>query len=59
MPYGKEVRGKKLVVFNKDTGEVKGRYPNTDEGRVRAQHQINLLRAIDHGWEPTGAPAKK
>jgi hypothetical protein len=59
MPYDKEVRGNKLVVFNKDTGDVKGRYPNTPEGEQRAQHQLNLLRAIDHGWKPTGATAKK
>ena len=59
MPYDIEKRGKKLAVVNKDSGDVKGTFPDTTEGKNRAQRQINLLNAIDHGWEPTGAKAKK
>ncbi len=59
MPYDIEKRGKKLAVVNKDTGDVKGTFPDTPEGRKKAQRQINLLRAVDHGWKPTGAEAKK
>ena len=27
--------------------------------KAKAQRQANLLRAIDHGWVPTGKPARK
>lgn len=25
---------------------------------AKAQRQANLLRAVEHGWKPTGEPAK-
>lgn len=55
MPYDIEKRGEKFVVFNTETKDVKGRH----DSKIEAQRQINLLRAIEHGWEPTGAPARK
>lgn len=41
-------------------------YRVTHDGKVsakrttkkKAQRQANLLRAIEHGWEPTGKPAR-
>jgi hypothetical protein len=27
--------------------------------KAKAQKQANLLRAVEHGWVPTGKPAKK
>lgn len=55
MPYAMEQRGKKWVVFNTETKDVKG----THDSKIKAQRQINLLRAVEHGWEPTGAKARK
>ena len=54
MPYDIEKRGEKWVVFNTSTKDVKG----THGSRVKAQRQINLLRGIEKGWEPTGKAAK-
>lgn len=56
MPYDIDKRGNKWVVYNTETGSVKGRH-DTEE---KAQRQINLLRGIEHGnWKPTGKPARK
>jgi hypothetical protein len=55
MPYAIEKKGSKFVVRNTDTGDVKG----THDSREKAQRQVNLLRGVEHGWKPTGAPAKK
>ncbi len=55
MPYTIRETGNKFVVVNTDTGKVKG----VHDSRIKAQRQINLLRAIKHGWEPTGAKARK
>lgn len=54
MPYAIRKRGKKFVVINEDTGDVKGRH--STEGK--AQRQVNLLRGIEHGWKPTGKQAR-
>jgi hypothetical protein len=27
--------------------------------KAKAQAQANLLRGIEHGWKPTGKPARK
>lgn len=27
--------------------------------KKKAERQANLLRAVDHGWEPTGEPARE
>lgn len=55
MPHAIEKRGEKWVVLNTETKDVKGRH----DSKVKAQRQINLLRAVEHGWEPTGAKARK
>ena len=55
MPYDIEKRGEKWVVVNTETKDVKGRH----DSKAKAQRQINLLRAVEHGWEPTGKPARK
>lgn len=55
MPYDYEKRGKKWVVFNSETKDVKG----THDSEIGARRQINLLRGIERGWEPTGAKARK
>lgn len=55
MPYDIEKRGEKWVVFNTETKDVKGRH----DSRIKAQRQINLLRGIEKGWEPTGKKARK
>jgi len=55
VPYAIEKRGDKFVVINTETKDVKGRHPT----RIKAQRQINLLRGIEQGWEPTGKPARK
>jgi len=55
MPYDLEKRGEKWVVFNTETKDVKGRHKT----KIKAQRQINLLRGIEKGWQPTGAKARK
>ena len=27
--------------------------------KAKAQAQMNLLRGVEHGWKPTGKPARK
>ena len=54
MPYAIRKRDSKFVVINTETGKVKG----THDTRTKAELQINLLRGIEHGWKPTGAPAR-
>ena len=49
MPYAIRKRGEKWVVLNTATGDVKG----THDSETKAQHQINLLRGVEHGWKPT------
>ncbi len=55
MPYAVRRRGAKWIVVNKQTGDVKG----THDTRKKALRQVNLLRGVEHGWKPTGAPARK
>jgi len=55
MPYSIQKRGNKWVVINKDTGDVKG----THDSEIKARRQVNLLQGVEHGWKPTGAPARK
>ncbi|MHC4464630.1 MAG: hypothetical protein ACYS30_24840 [Planctomycetota bacterium] len=54
MPYGIRKRGNKFVVINTTTDNVKG----THRSRAGAQRQLNLLRGVEHGWQPTGAKAR-
>ena len=55
MPYSLRKRDGKWAVVNTDTGNVKG----THESKPKATRQLNLLRAVKHGWRPTGKPARK
>jgi len=55
MPYTIRERKGKYLVVNTETGDIKG----THDSKVKAQLQINLLRGVEHGWKPTGAPARK
>lgn len=55
MPYAIEKQGEQWIVRNTDTGKVKG----THGSKIKAQRQINLLRGIEHGFEPTGKAARK
>ena len=56
MPYGtRKARGGRVKVANKATGRVHAKATTP----AKAQAQMNLLRGVEHGWEPTGAPAKK
>lgn len=55
MPYAIREDDGTFVVYNTETKDVKGRH----KSRIKAQRQINLLRAVEHGWEPTGKAARK
>lgn len=55
MPYAIREEDGTFIVFNTETKDVKGRHPS----KIKAQRQVNLLRAVEHGWEPTGAKARK
>ena len=55
MPYAIEKHGDEWWVRNTETKQVKGRH----DSQAKAQRQINLLRGVEHGWEPTGAKARK
>ena len=55
MPYSIRKSDDKFKVVNKETGKVKG----THASRAKAQKQVNLLRGVEHGWVPTGKPARK
>lgn len=56
MPYKVYQRGKKWVVINTDTKDVKG----THDSREKAMRQFRLLWGVESGsWHPTGAKAKK
>ena len=49
------VKVKKVDGFQVSTpGGVKAKSTT----KAKAQRQANLLRAVEHGWKPTGAPAK-
>ena len=56
MPYRvRKVGGGRVKVVNKATGRVHAKATTP----AKAKAQMNLLRGVEHGWEPTGAPAKK
>jgi hypothetical protein len=56
MPYGtRKVKGGRVKVVNKATGRVHAKATTP----AKAEAQMNLLRGVEHGWEPTGAPAKR
>ncbi len=47
--------------------KVKGGYRVSTPGGMKAKHttaakakaQVNLLRGVEHGWQPTGKKAKR
>ena len=41
-------------VYNSETGAIKA-YRTTLE---KAKAMIRLLRAVEHGWKPTGSPGR-
>ena len=42
-------------VRNMDTGKVHSEHTT----KKNAQRQLRLLRAVDHGWTPTGKQARR
>lgn len=60
MPYTMEkiTSGKnkgKYRVINKSTRKVHAKATS----KIRAQRQMNLLRGVEHGFQPTGKKASK
>lgn len=52
MPHKIRERKGKVQVVNTRTGHIKAK----DTTKTKAQRQVNLLRGVKHGWEPTGQP---
>lgn len=50
------VRVKKVNGYKVTHG---GKVSAKNTTKPKAQGQANLLRAVAHGWKPTGAPARK
>lgn len=50
MPYAIRRKGNRFQVVNVDTGEPK----SGPTSRAKAEKQLKLLRAVEHGWTPTG-----
>jgi len=49
------VKTKKVDGYQVSTpGGVKAKHTT----KKKAQRQANLLRAVEHGWKPTGEPAR-
>lgn len=56
MPYRIEATGDgRYRVVNADTGKVHARHTSHRKARL----QVRLLNAREHGFVPTGAPAKR
>lgn len=53
MPYKLKEIGGKYEVMNVDTHKAHGLTT-----KKKASSQMRLLRAIEHGWKPTGKKAK-
>ena len=49
MPYAIKKVGNKWWVVKADTGKKVAEHDSEE----KAQKQLNLLRAIEHGWKPT------
>lgn len=57
MPYALEHWSKgKAIVVNTQTGK---HYEKSPIPLARAERQLRLLRAVEHGFKPTGKPAEK
>jgi hypothetical protein len=55
MPYSLEKTAHGYGVKNTETGH----WHSKDTTMEKAQHQIALLQAREHGWRPSGAPPKR
>lgn len=55
MPYAVRKQGDKWITYNTETGQKKG----THDSKAKANRQMRLLYGVEHGWKPTGKPAKK
>ena len=53
MPVTVRKNGKKYTVSTPGGVKAKG------TTKAKAEAQERLLNAVEHGWEPTGKPAKK
>jgi len=49
-------QGSKQVVQTKSSGTWRKKAEH--ETKEKAQKQVNLLQGVEHGWKPTGKPAK-
>ena len=51
------------ITSGPNNGKVQVSTPNATHAKAttkaKADAQARLLNAVDHGWKPTGAPAKK
>ena len=55
MPYKAKPAGKgKVKVVNVETGRVHAKATTP----AKAKRQMNLMRGVEHGWKPTGKPAR-
>jgi hypothetical protein len=53
MPYHEtKLKGGKVKVTSPHGVKAKATTP------AKAKRQMNLLRGVEHGWKPTGAPAR-
>jgi hypothetical protein len=48
MPYKIEQEGSEYRVVNADTGKVHAKHTDKE----KAEAQVRLLHAIEHGWRP-------
>ena len=56
MPYAIRPAGDgRFEVVNTATGKVHARHTS----RVKAERQVRLLHAVEHGFKPTGKPARR
>ena len=54
MPYGIQKIEDKFRVVNLATGKVHAKHTT----RAKAEAQVRLLEAVDHGFQPTGKKKK-
>jgi len=49
MPYKIRKKGDQYEVVNTETNKVRGSHDSAE----KAKKQLNLLRAVSHGWKPS------
>ena len=57
MPYEIKKEGSDYVVVNTHTGQR--RVHTGPNAKLKAERQLRLLRGVEHGFKPTGAPASR